>query len=1287
MLPEQRGLLASWFNRFRTSRRARRKGRGRLQGFTRLAQVESLEDRRLLTNTVFVDFGTRLNTVTMPEDTVGNAGGWDTWGYVPPNNGVNWVFGPEFNVAGNPNITYTPLRTLFANKGVSFNLSQMQTDFPWEYQTGTQTPLSQLDLLEGSIMNMLTQMFLPFNITVEEVTSTHFGSVNVTGAVNDPADFLGENNPLYDPNTYDPTAMPPTINRGPLFNPMQTNPTTMAPDQYQDVYILVGGFTIGGTQIGNSASDPANPGILGVFGATSYDIDSDTLQLSTNPAQRFVDPMYMDPSDPSGNGLLRYSDGGVAVNADTIFDHWLAQQANPAVTPINLNVTIAQVAAQGAAETWGLSTTSDGQPKPWNSFFDTNIDMLNSSDVMRQGPYTGNEYPTDFNMPFFENFYTMVGSLNEDPTDVQNAYEQFVNDPDIGPSVYAYITGTGAYDKIDITADAADPTMADVTISPYSDASFADSSFISSFAYDAANPTGYMTSAASPYSYTVDLSSGILLIDAGNNADQISIDPAIFNNLFEVFVFGGEGLTNGQVDNLSMAGDGTQSVAVAPSNMNLQTYNFAISYETDMEIVGPTSVTLLVASEFEDNSTIHLENFNSLTYTMPEFMGDDFTITGQNGSNLVLPPSVGETDMVIDGTAGPTTLSPIPVGVSNVEFTNIGTVTVQDPLGATDDSVAIDSTAGYADGLQNLAIILGPGNDSLTINGPIDLTPGVMGGTLTYDGGPGTNTLTVSDDTNWALTDSSLTDGLGNTIQFIGGVSIADITGGIDPHTFSVENWSGDAFLTALAGGDTFNIGDTAPVVGNVSIDASGFVGDLFNVKSFTGTGNFDFTGSFGANVFNVNTTDITLSLPAIGSGSASGYAGSAVNLATTSGSKTAKLNSTAGLFVGEAVVGPDIATGTTIAAIVNTTTITLSTVATGSGVNATLIGTIGANIVPVTYTTTSGSTDVTVSTVAGISVGQSIVGTNIPTGTTISGISNMTFVGGDGGNTFNITAWNGNGSITGGAGNDNFYIAAWTGTGPLIGGAGDDDFVFGTLSIISPSGNGNIDAITDPHTIIGGNGNDTLTLDDSGTNGAKNYTIGATSVSDSSTFGGVNFDSTLDNIVVIGSQGANTFLVTPNSKAAITIDGQLPTTIPGDTLNVDLTGTKGAKLTPNGPFGGTLTFTSGQRPITYSNIETTVPDLTQVAQQQQQSQQQQQMNTLLGELENDPLLVEAADPGTASAPLVKLYDVKTNTVLFSFDAYETTFKGGVRAEIVPDVTGDGVPDIVVAPGSGRLGE
>src|SRR5690606_36910449 len=64
---------------------------------------------------------------------------------------------------------------------------------------------------------------------------------------------------------------------------------------------------------------------------------------------------------------------------------------------------------------------------------------------------------------------------------------------------------------------------------------------------------------------------------------------------------------------------------------------------------------------------------------------------------------------------------------------------------------------------------------------------------------------------------------------------------------------------------------------------------------------------------------------------------------------------------------------------------------------------------------------------------------------------------------------------------------------------------------------------------------------------------------------------------------------------------------------------------------------------------------------------------------------VGAASDSGRGKPLVKVFEAGTNDLLYSFYAYTTKFKGGVRVA-TGDLNGDNVPDVGVAPGAGLGG-
>ena len=77
---------------------------------------------------------------------------------------------------------------------------------------------------------------------------------------------------------------------------------------------------------------------------------------------------------------------------------------------------------------------------------------------------------------------------------------------------------------------------------------------------------------------------------------------------------------------------------------------------------------------------------------------------------------------------------------------------------------------------------------------------------------------------------------------------------------------------------------------------------------------------------------------------------------------------------------------------------------------------------------------------------------------------------------------------------------------------------------------------------------------------------------------------------------------------------------------------------------------------------------------------------TDIDDVDLSPSLLLGTDIGCTSTPLVQVIDRLTGLPLVQFYAYEPTFRGGVHVYGY-DVTGDGVPEIVTAPGPGRQGQ
>ena len=119
-------------------------------------------------------------------------------------------------------------------------------------------------------------------------------------------------------------------------------------------------------------------------------------------------------------------------------------------------------------------------------------------------------------------------------------------------------------------------------------------------------------------------------------------------------------------------------------------------------------------------------------------------------------------------------------------------------------------------------------------------------------------------------------------------------------------------------------------------------------------------------------------------------FGGSSILATTTNGNTTLSVVSTAGLTVGEALSGPGIAAGATITNIVNSTQFQISIAPTISASNSLAFGSSTTTLLA---STTSGSTSVVVSSTVGLNVGEQISGNGIPAGTTITSILDATHI------------------------------------------------------------------------------------------------------------------------------------------------------------------------------------------------------------------------------------------------------------------------------------------------------
>ena len=182
MLPEQRGLISSWFSRFRRDKSGRHRSAPRKLlrcglNTSRQTSIEQLEDRRVLTNTLYVDFGDRMGTggITM---TVAQ---WFNLGLTLKKGDVSWIHGPEFNFPDNRAVTFIPLRNANGFNALNFNLGTQPVTDPFQFQNGPPIPVSKLVQLETSILQILQREFAPFGILVEAAAAANAGEARYLG--------------------------------------------------------------------------------------------------------------------------------------------------------------------------------------------------------------------------------------------------------------------------------------------------------------------------------------------------------------------------------------------------------------------------------------------------------------------------------------------------------------------------------------------------------------------------------------------------------------------------------------------------------------------------------------------------------------------------------------------------------------------------------------------------------------------------------------------------------------------------------------------------------------------------------------------------------------------------------------------------------------------------------------------------------------------------------------------------------------------------------------------------
>lgn len=761
-------------------------------------------------------------------------------------------------------------------------------------------------------------------------------------------------------------------------------------------------------------------------------------------------------------------DEAVLVNADQF-----------AGSGLPLDTSLATVISHEAGHSLALRHT--------DASLTTDIELLAASDVMNQGSFANLDL---YNVALFSRFPLMEGDGNADTTITRNAFDQLANDPDIGlrPNSPAYVTGTGAFDRITITRT--DAFSAQVSVQAFRDSTFA-------------NQIG-------AYSYSVDTARGIL-IEAGRSVDRVVLDATLG---VPVTIRGGQGADQIQINGLAgmdAAYFPSSAIGTSPGLEGLDNFGRVVpvySY-SGVLVAGPTTVSF---TELDDAGSVTFNNFTSLLFY------------GSEAADKLLVQNVQAGTNEIEGTTGG-------VGFPNLRYTNVPSVVIDTGVGAAADSVTVGAL--NATGLRQVTVRTGAGNDTIALNATVAAP---TSGAMVFDFGLGADTLSVTGDANWTLTDQTLSNATGGVTTLLGlAGETANLTGGAAANTFVVGGWNGRGSIAGGNGNDTVVAQrDANFMFDGTSLSITG--GPSFSLRSIEA---LSLTGGAGSNTF----ID-------------SGWFG------------TASLN---GLG------------GTDMAAVYRDAHMTLTDVGYFASQNFNTANISFANVELASLTGGAGNNQIDISnrnTPAAINGqgGFDTIVANRDTSFTLNRDSLALATGG-----YFTLANVEVAHLTGGASANAFTVNSWAGAGYLIGAAGDDTFTLG---------GGNLNNLPGVWSITAGTGNDRVTLNDALATIAANYFVTPTAVFNGQgiarTIGSVLFDGSLENLRLEATDGSNVVNVTPSLSTTFTIDGNAPSGVSGDALILKYGSTTGRKLT-RGPNGsGNWSFTSGHRDVIFESIEQT---------------------------------------------------------------------------------------------------